>query len=187
MIAVRSLTIPLAAIAVALSASGCYTLLKHPRVDTAAYEEIQDNSCTSCHYEDELWYYHHAPRHRVYPGVGAEAWGFYYAVPWWYDSYWHYTPSSDPSTIPLPTRQLRSGTDKGQLEGSAAGHVGRPTDPKSTGTVRYRHTGEDSDKDSQGTGEAKANDDEPKKRDVRPKTTKDKDKKKNSVKGKPAG
>lgn len=182
MIAVRLLTIPLVVLAGALGVSGCYTLLKHPRVNNAAYEEVQSTSCTSCHYEDELWYYHHAPAHRTYPGPMADAWGFYYEMPWWYDAYWDYSPSSGSGPIPLPGRQVRTGADKRDMQG-ADGFVGPPPVPKSTGSVRYRHTGDDSDKDSQGSGETKAKDDEPKKRDVRPKTVKDK--KKQSEKEKP--
>ncbi len=173
MTARRSPIPSLIVLATALVVPACYTLIKHPAVNTAAYEEIQANPCTSCHYEDELWYFHHAPAHRLYPGSNADAWEFYYGVPWWYDSYWHYAAPAEPTTIPLPTRQLRSGVEKG----SAGGSIGPFPDPKSTGSsVRFKHSDDDSVKNSKNTGEGKTNDEEIKKRGVRPKTTKEKPK-----------
>jgi len=177
MTAIRSLIPSLIVLAASLVLPACYTLLKHPTADTAAYEEIQNNPCTECHYEEELWYYHHAPAHRIYPGPNTDAWGFYYTVPWWYDSYWQYDTPPEASTIPLPSRGLRSGTDKGSAGGSIGGPIAPPPDPKSSGgSVRFKHSDGDSVKDSKDTGEGKANGEETKTRGVRPKTTKEKPK-----------
>lgn len=175
MTALRSFLLPLVVVAASAAVPACYTLLKHPAVDSAVYEEVQANPCTSCHYEEDIWYYHHSPAYRVYPGSSAAGWGFYYTSPWWYESYWHYTYPSGPSTIPLPGRQIRPGSDK-DAAGAIGGPVSPPADPKSTGSaVRFRHTGDDSLGHSGDTGVKKQNDDT-QKRDVRPKSTKEKPK-----------
>lgn len=183
MIAVRLFTISAIVITLVLAATGCYTLLKHPATDPSTYQEVQTNECTSCHSDDELWYYHHSPEDRSYLGPRAEGWDFYYSVPWWYNSYWHYSPSSEAGATPLLTRPLRSATEKRRLDGSSDGFVG-PPDVKSEGTVRVRHSGDGSDNDAHGAGDTKTKDDA-KTRDVRPKTTKDK--KNANDKEKPAG
>ena len=162
-------------IAGSLVVPACYTLLKHPTVDNAVYEEVQASPCTSCHYESEVWYYHHPPAHRLYPEWDSVAWGFYYDVPWWYDSYPRYAAPPDPGTVPLPSRRLRTGTDKTPLGGSVGGPVGPRPDPKATGaSVRLKPSDGDSVKDSKDTGRKNADDDATKTRGVRPKTTKEK-------------
>jgi hypothetical protein len=177
MTAIRSLISPLVVIAASLVIPACYTLLKHPTVDEAAYEEVQTNPCTSCHYEDDLWFYHHSAAHRPYPGSISAGWGYYYAAPWWYESYWDYASPSGPSTIPLPSRQLRPSGDKDRTEGAIGGPIGPPPSAKSTGsTVRFRHSDGDSVANSKDTVEKKTNDDDTTKRDVRPKTAKEKPK-----------
>jgi len=67
---------------------------------------------------------------------------------------------------------VREGADKRRLDG-AEGFVGPPPDAKSQGTVRYRHSGEDSSDESKGREKPNTKD-EPQKREVRPKTGKDK-------------
>lgn len=176
MTALRSFISALFAVAASLVIPACYTLLKHPAVDTAVYEEVQTETCASCHYEEDLWYYHHSPAHRLYAGPVDGSWEFYYAMPWWYDSYWHYTPPSGPSTIPLPGRGLRPAGDKDAAGGAVGGSIGPPPNPKSTGsTVRLKPPDDDSGNQSKDTGDKKTND-ENKKREVRPKSTKEKPK-----------
>lgn len=176
MTAIRSIMIPLAAAAAALVLPACYTLLKHPTVDTAAYSEVETASCTSCHHEDDLWYFHHSPAHRVYPGSSLDNWRYYYAVPWWYDSYWRYGGPAGSGANALPTRELRPGLDKDGA-GAIGGPIGAPPSPKSAGgSVRVQRPDDGKAKDSKDTGDGKSNDDEIKKRDVRPKTAKEKPK-----------
>jgi hypothetical protein len=101
----------IAAILFALVISpACYTLLKHPRVkENLVYVDVNDNRCNSCHYEDELWGYHH-PQNHWYPTLGY-GWGRY--VPWWYTDYWYYDEANGPATIPLRSRGFRPAGDKG--------------------------------------------------------------------------
>lgn len=161
-----------------LAAPACYTLIKHPRVNTAVYEEVQDNRCTSCHYEDEVWGFHHPPAQRFYAGENYGDWAFYYAVPWWYDSYWYFVPS-EPGTGPLHGRDLRPSVEKGSIDGATGGPIGPPPDVKSTGgSVRA--------KDTDDSGKGKTDDEKSEERTVRPKNDKRKDegKQKDGDKGK---
>jgi len=95
------------ALTTSLAVSSCYTLLKHPKVKRGAYEEVSDNRCNGCHYEDELWAYHHPPNH---PSAYPSGWAQYYLVPWWYDAYWHFEPAEG-TTIPVPARRIRPDAD----------------------------------------------------------------------------
>jgi hypothetical protein len=164
-----------------LASPACYTLIKHPRVETATYEEVQDNRCTSCHSDDEIWGYHHPPAQRVYSLGQDGSWEYYYAVPWWYDSYWYFVPSES-GTPPLHGRDLRPGTEKGSIDGATGGPIGNTPDVKSTGgSVRTR--------DSDDSGKAKS-DEKSEDRSVRPKGDKGKNegqqKQKDGDKGKKA-
>jgi hypothetical protein len=92
-----------------LMSPACYTLLKHPRVkQDLVYVEVSDNRCNSCHYEDDLWSYHH-PTNHWYDSMGHGR-GRY--VPWWYNDYWYYDEDDGPGTIPLRSRGLRPTGDK---------------------------------------------------------------------------
>jgi hypothetical protein len=173
---VRYLVSALAAVSALVALPACYTLLKHPAVDNAAYEGVQANECTACHYEEDIWYFHHSPAYREYPGSAAAGWGFYYAAPWWYESYWRYTSPSEPGNIPLPGRQVRPAGGKDATRGAVGGHVTPPADPKSTGSaIRFRHFDDDSLGRPGNPGE-KTTDDDNRKRDVRPKSAKEKPK-----------
>jgi len=165
----------------ALASPACYTLIKHPRVETATYEEVQDNRCTSCHSDDEIWGYHHSSAQRVYSPGQDSNWEYYYSLPWWYDSYWYFVPSES-GTPPLHGRNLRPSAEKGSIDGATGGPIGNTPDVKSTGgDIRTR--------DSDDSGKAKS-DEKSEDRSVRPKGDKGKDegqqKQKDGDKGKKA-
>jgi hypothetical protein len=153
-------------VATIMVSPACYTLLKHPRVGTAVDDETRDNGCASCHYEEDIWSYHNPPNHRLYVTTGDYDWGFYNAVPWWYEAYWYYTPPG-PQTVPLPSRRFRPTGDTDPALGATGGPVGSPPPPKSTGgSVRVRR------EDDTRKGEADAQ--SSKKRTVRPRPKKEK-------------
>jgi hypothetical protein len=114
---------------VVLLTPACYTLLKHPVVRNEDYNDVSGNRCTSCHYEDEIWEYHHPPnRFHPYPGY-ARSWDMYYYMPWWYESYWSYDHTS-PRTVPLPRRGMRPGAFKDPA--SVGGTTGPPPKQKTS-------------------------------------------------------
>ena len=94
-------------VAFVVASPACYTLLKHPKVKRDVYEEVADNRCTNCHYEDELWAFHHPPNH---PSAYPVGWDEYYLVPWWYDAYWHFEPGGG-VTVPVQSRRIRPGAN----------------------------------------------------------------------------
>jgi hypothetical protein len=158
----RTRFLPVLITGVALTATpACYTLLKHPKVKRVVYEDVDDNRCSTCHSEQEVWGFHHPPN-RTYPDSGYDAWWNYYEVPWWYNSYWYYDPDG-PVTIPLPERQLRPGEEKDLGTTTTGGGTG--------GTTRVKLPTSPSGGDTK--TKAKNDDNESKKRTVRPKKKKD--------------
>ncbi len=132
----------------------------------AVYEDVEDRQCTNCHYEDEVWSYHHPSNRRYYVGDRYSDWEYYYQVPWWYESYWYYTPPAT-RTVPLPGRSFRPGDGSNQ-PGTTGGTVSHPPGMKSQGSS-VRTTAEDDEK--------KGEKNEPKSKDrtVRPKGKKEKE------------
>jgi len=91
----RRLFFTLAVVSLIASSIGCYTLLKHPRVQiddrTAPARDGEAvgfaDDCSACHNLAGLSTYHPAvppPRRFISP-----AWGYYYDNPWWIP---YYTP-----------------------------------------------------------------------------------------------
>jgi hypothetical protein len=69
--------------------AGCYTVLKHPRVEMAVDEGGQD--CASCHADADLYDFRDPfMDHYGYYDYGITRWYSYYGLPWWYDAYWYY-------------------------------------------------------------------------------------------------
>jgi len=67
---------------VMVSASGCYTVLRHPTSSDATYGRSYGRTCADCHAGAD--YYH--PYYRY--GRSNYYWNDYYGYPWWYDDYW---------------------------------------------------------------------------------------------------
>jgi hypothetical protein len=160
----RLLLIVLVTVAVS---PACYTLIKHPKVkNDGLYQDVEERQCTNCHYEDEIWSYHHPPNHRSYVGSQYSNWESYYEVPWWYESYWLYTPPAT-TTVPPQHRSFRPGDGSGQLD-TGGGTVSHPPGMKSQGSsVRTL------DADAARKGES--NESKSKERTVRPKGKKEKE------------
>lgn len=93
----RGVFIALAAACALGTGAGCYTMLKHPRInidDKAAYADEQyygdeavsfADDCASCHSPGSLQVHHPAvppPRRYVSP-----TWDYYYDYPWWIPYY----------------------------------------------------------------------------------------------------
>jgi hypothetical protein len=165
----RLLLIVLVTVAVS---PACYTLIKHPQVKTdGLYQEVEERQCTNCHYEDEIWSYHHPPNHRYYSGSRYDNWASYYEVPWWYESYWFYTPPAT-TTVPPQHRSFRPDGD-GQM-GTPGATVGGPPGMKSQG-ASVRTTGTDTDAARKGESDDSKSKSKDKKRTVRPKGKKEKE------------
>jgi hypothetical protein len=151
-----------------LVSPACYTLVKHPKVKKeGVYQKVEDRKCTNCHYEDEIWSYHHPSNHRLYTDARYANWESYYEMPWWYESYWYYTPPAT-STVPPPHRSLRPDAGGGQA-GTTGGSVGHPPGHKSQSSS-VRTTGTSEAKEGEKDDNKKSKD-----RTVRPKRKKEKE------------
>ncbi|MCK4237456.1 MAG: hypothetical protein KAX38_10085, partial [Candidatus Krumholzibacteria bacterium] len=69
-------TITLIIVLLAISISGCYTLLRHPPAADLP-EKMNFNRCYECH----TAYHHPGPFDPFY----SDPWWDYYTLPWWYD------------------------------------------------------------------------------------------------------
>ncbi|MBD3336386.1 MAG: hypothetical protein GF355_12805 [Candidatus Eisenbacteria bacterium] len=128
----QALRIGLVLLAVSLLA-GCYTVLRHPRVETDVHDGAWE--CASCHADAELYHF----RDSFYDyggtyGYGVTPWYGYYAAPWWYDNYWYY-PHDDYEGEPYPStgdrrlwqRGAPGGPDVPRVGGSSGGETrGKP-------------------------------------------------------------
>lgn len=144
----RGLFIAIAAVSFIGSSIGCYTMLKHPRVQTddSAVSAHDDDmmigfadDCASCHSASSLRTHHPAippPRHVVSP-----TWDYYYDNPWWMPYYTPAVPGSGAPTAdeeqkkrPFDRRHLSQPEDTNTPAASApaptpsAGTVAKPAD-----------------------------------------------------------
>jgi hypothetical protein len=144
----RGLFIALAAISFIGSSIGCYTMLKHPRVQTddkAASAHEDDtmigfaDDCSACHSAGSLRTHHSAippPRHIISP-----EWDYYYDNPWWMPYYTPVVPGSGNPTAgeeqkkrPFDRRHLSQPEDTNTPSASAPaptpnpGTVAKPAD-----------------------------------------------------------
>lgn len=102
------------AIALAITSIGCYTIIRHPSMDTmtevspeattqAGYNHSPgDYDCVSCHrdYAEYPYGFYYNPLPEYY--WEYPRWGDYYAYPWWWDDYW-YNSSGSPSSVVIDT------------------------------------------------------------------------------------
>lgn len=114
----RNLFFAVAAFAFIGSSLGCYTLLKHPRIEVddrvaAANEDAAirfDDDCSGCHTYGSLRAHHPPvppPRHMVSP-----QWDYYYDNPWWNPYYTPAAPVYSPSTPTAGEEQKKRPFDR---------------------------------------------------------------------------
>jgi uncharacterized membrane protein YgcG len=85
-------------IAAAIVSLGCYTIIRHPEVqssrasvDSESYAHSdQDRDCMRCHqdYSEYPYGYYYSDYYPDYYWTHPR-WGSYYAYPWWWDHYWY--------------------------------------------------------------------------------------------------
>jgi hypothetical protein len=72
-----------------IAGGGCYTIIKHPKVDLVEHDnQYYQKQCLDCHQD-----YHEFPYGYGYGDVPSYwqdygRWGSYYAYPWWWENYW---------------------------------------------------------------------------------------------------
>ena len=105
----RFRSVPMIPLLIVLSflLAGCYTMLKHPRIEQEeSYVEEEGvqraRSCTDCHTEMHADVYYHDPFYRYdpfwvrrpfYTRSYYSRWQYYRSYPWWWDRYerrYHY-------------------------------------------------------------------------------------------------
>jgi hypothetical protein len=72
----------------------CYTIMDHPRLASLDYARPDDNRCSNCHSNEEIWAFNNPskkPTHESY----SWAWIKYYDTAWWYDKKWEFQPEGD--------------------------------------------------------------------------------------------
>jgi len=142
----QNLFFALAAVSLIGTSVGCYTMLKHPRVQTddraASAQEDElvgfTDDCSGCHSLGSLRAHHAAvppPRHVVSP-----AWSYYYDNPWWTP---YYTPAVPGGAASPAEEQKKRPFDRRHLSrqdesnppsvnspepASAPGTIAKPTD-----------------------------------------------------------
>ena len=97
-------------IALAITSLGCYTIIKHPVMNSE--QETDDSSssyahgeadrdCMRCH--KDYGTYPYGYYYGYYPDYywSNPNWGSYYAYPWWWEDYWY--GSSGGGTVPVDT------------------------------------------------------------------------------------
>ena len=155
----RFRSVPMIPLLIVLSflLAGCYTMLKHPRIEQEeSYVEEEGvqraRSCTDCHTEMHADVYYHDPFYRYdpfwvrrpfYTRSYYSRWQYYRSYPWWWDRYerrYHYRdrepyyPQSDKKDEPREETKRdwhrRSGFGTGGGIGIGAPQVrSRPLQP----------------------------------------------------------
>jgi hypothetical protein len=76
-------------LALAIGVQGCYTMIRHPKVDYVDHSaDYYTENCFSCH--ENLNEYPYGSDYASFPGYWRfyHNWGEYYSFPWWWESYW---------------------------------------------------------------------------------------------------
>ncbi len=73
----------------AMTFSGCYTVLMHPQTEEGYAQEDYQDACIDCHtdYNDYPYGYFYGDHYSDY-WWSTPRYGYYYAYPWWWDYYW---------------------------------------------------------------------------------------------------
>ncbi len=137
----RNLLLAFAAVALIGTSLGCYTMLKHPRVQTddrtaSAHENGMvgfADDCSGCHNPGSL-----RAHHAVVPPprrVVSQTWVDYYDTPWWIP---YYTPVGPGGANAATEEQKKRPFDKRHLsrpDESAPASVNSPAPAPGPGTV----------------------------------------------------
>ncbi len=106
------------ALAAVMAFAGCYTLLKHPRVQNEssalfegnhAAEVLPSDDCLQCHDQSHSYYNPTLPYGTYYQGRSRD-WLFYYDTPWWAEPYYYGGAIAQrDTTLPRPRQFGRRG------------------------------------------------------------------------------
>ncbi len=83
-------------IAAAIALQGCYTMIRHPKVDYVDHStDYYTENCFGCH--ENLNEYPYGSNYVASPDYwqSYHNWGKYYSFPWWWESYWWNIQVSD--------------------------------------------------------------------------------------------
>jgi len=107
---------------ISMTLTGCYTLLKHPRI-TESDDYTEYSNCAQCHGQ----FIHPSPFDRYYY---AGIWSDYYYFPWWYehvwDSYYDINPAPRREIIRRNTSRTSSFSNPAQSMGTTRAKVINP-------------------------------------------------------------
>jgi hypothetical protein len=169
----QGLWIALAALLAVGSSIGCYTLLKHPRVQTedevaSPYEpervSFADN-CTSCHNAASLAYHQRAvplPAQFVSP-----RWDYYYDYPWWIPYYaaGDATSEEEQKQRPFDRRHMRQPDESNPTQASSpqpapnpSTVVAKPGDSGNTPPADQPKSQDSGKRDEKRSGDGKSSD-----------------------------
>ncbi len=126
--------------------AGCYTLLKHPRVqneDSAVFADSHDaqgvlpsDDCMRCHDAARSYYNETLPYGTYYRGR-SRSWLYYYDTPWWSDPYYYGGAQMQAdSSLPRPRDFGRRGQDAAMQPaqgGAGATHASPAARAKTSG------------------------------------------------------
>ena len=117
---------------ISVTLTGCYTLLKHPRV-TDYSDDTEYANCAQCHGQ----FIHPSPFDRYYY---AGIWSDYYYFPWWYehvwDSYYDINPAPRREIIRRNTSRTSSFSNPAQSMGTTRAKV---ITPSTTGRDAFKY------------------------------------------------
>ena len=148
-------------VSIVLLLSGCYTLLKHPRIadeSTAARfahdaEITPNDDCIRCHQEPQTYYNATLPYSSYYRS-SSSAWLYYYDTPWWVEPYYYGGAAVQAdSSVPSPRRFGRRSAGSDVPAGGQMG-VSNPG-AGSSGAVARAAKGGNSDQENIGKEEQK--------------------------------
>jgi hypothetical protein len=118
----------LASLVGVLLATGCYTMIVHPKVDNERPDGDELRvACIDCHAD-----YHVYPYDPYDTYFGSDyywlhpRYGYYYGYPWWWDDYYwnYYFSPDDPDLYPPDPRDLSRAAYRGGLPHRAPGAAG---------------------------------------------------------------
>ena len=72
-----------------IAGGGCYTIIKHPKVDLVEHDnQYYHKQCLDCHQDYQEFPFQYPDRFIPWHWEQYHRWGDYYAFPWWWENYW---------------------------------------------------------------------------------------------------